>query len=68
MGVVFFCSIFEKKNRLVEVLPLDHILLESDSPALGPDRNVCIHELYNNNNNNNAVLLHDGLPSEDHLD
>lgn len=30
----------QQKNRLVDALPLDHILLESDSPALGPDRNV----------------------------
>ena len=38
--VVFVVRLFQKKNRLVEAVPMDHILLESDSPALGPDKNV----------------------------
>ena len=44
--VVFVVRLLQKKNRLVSALPMDHILLESDSPALGPDKNVWSSDIF----------------------
>ena len=36
--ILIFC--LDKKQKLVRELPVDSLLLETDSPALGPERQV----------------------------